>query len=177
MLLFPLLLKFWSNTLRYHVKPLSQIRYKLKLATCKRFYRNRNKSYKLKGNGRRHVSCLPIRGASSQQAADTVDWTVRCDWLQVANSRKFSQDLRKSYRTSCKFYRCCDSGLTPRFNRDMERRYRGVLRPCGWKTACRICVDGFRPHRIIIVRRVTVRGLLRLLTNDAIGITEQKSEP
>jgi len=23
----------------------------------------------------------PIREAISQQAADTVDWTVRCDWL------------------------------------------------------------------------------------------------
>jgi len=36
---------------------------------------------------RRHVPCLPIRGVFSQQAADTIDWTVRCDWLQVASSR------------------------------------------------------------------------------------------
>ena len=41
------------------------------------------------------TSVMPviIRDAFSQQAtdttqcADTVDWTVRCDWLQVASSR------------------------------------------------------------------------------------------
>jgi len=37
------------------------------------------KRYKLQGNGRRHVTCPPIRDAFSQQAADTIDWTVRCD--------------------------------------------------------------------------------------------------
>ena len=28
---------------------------------------------------------LPIRDAFSQEAADTTDLTVRCDWLQVAS--------------------------------------------------------------------------------------------
>jgi len=39
------------------------------------------------GNGRRHVPlpCQPIRDAFSQQAADAIDCTVRCDWLQVAS--------------------------------------------------------------------------------------------
>jgi len=30
---------------------------------------------------------LANRDAFSQQAADTIDWSVRCDWLQVASSR------------------------------------------------------------------------------------------
>jgi len=34
------------------------------------------------------TSVMPvIRDTFSQQAADTISWTVRCDWLQVASSR------------------------------------------------------------------------------------------
>jgi len=56
--------------------------YNMQQVTCKTC----NKSYKLQGNGRRHIPCLPIRDAFSQQVADTIDWTVRCEWLQVASS-------------------------------------------------------------------------------------------
>jgi len=48
-----------------------------------------NNSYKLKGNERRHYPCPPIRVAFSQQATDTIDWTVRCDWLQPASGKNF----------------------------------------------------------------------------------------
>jgi len=60
-----------------------------------------------------------IRDAFSQQAAtqwvDTIDWTVRCDWLQVASSRmimsKHNMLMRASCRTCCKFYRSCGKGF------------------------------------------------------------------
>ena len=58
----------------------------LQAATCNKHEHNCNKTYKLQGNWQRHVPCLPIRGAFSQQADDTIDWTVRCDWLQVESS-------------------------------------------------------------------------------------------
>ena len=63
-------------------------------------HHNHVKTYKLQRNRRRHVPCLPIRGGGafsevvnlSHQAADTIDWTVRCrrsDWLQVASSHAY----------------------------------------------------------------------------------------
>jgi len=55
-------------------------------ATYKRSYYNCKKVYKLQGNGRRRVLCLPIRDAFNLQAVDTIDWMVHCDWLQVASS-------------------------------------------------------------------------------------------
>jgi len=48
-------------------------------------YHNCCKNYKLQGNGRRHALCLPIRGLLSQQADDTINWAVHCDWLQPGN--------------------------------------------------------------------------------------------
>jgi len=62
----------------------------------------------VQGNGRRHVLRLPIRGAFSQQAADTIDWTVRCDWLQVASSCMI---LYTHNIMLASFYRRCDKGL------------------------------------------------------------------
>ena len=48
------------------------------------------------------TSVMPVtRPAFSQQAAasaattewaDTIDWTVRCDWLQVASFRKYTHN-------------------------------------------------------------------------------------
>ena len=62
------------------------------VTTCKKqlatdLYHNCNKSCKLQGNGRRHVPCLSIMGVFSRQAADAIDWTVRCDWLQPASCK------------------------------------------------------------------------------------------
>jgi len=82
-----------------YVKPISQVHncdnsWNLQLANFRllcatsnlqQTYHNCNKTYMLQGNGRRHVPCLPIRDAFSQQAADTIHWTVRCDWLQPKN--------------------------------------------------------------------------------------------
>jgi len=71
------------------------------------------------------------RSVSSQQAAatthwaDTIDWTARCDWLQVASFRiilythntmlmraeRLVQVLQVTCGISCKFYRTCDRGF------------------------------------------------------------------
>jgi len=32
------------------------------------------------------TSEMPVIGGAISQWADTIDWTVRCDWLQVASS-------------------------------------------------------------------------------------------
>ena len=33
------------------------------------------------------TSVMPVIRDAFSQWADTIDWTVRCDWLQVASSR------------------------------------------------------------------------------------------
>ena len=54
------------------------------MQTCKRPYYNCNRTCKEMAGA---TSAMPvIRGAFIQQAADIIDWTVRCDWLQVASS-------------------------------------------------------------------------------------------
>jgi len=59
-------------------------------ATCRKSYLNGNNSYKLLGNGWRHVPCLPTRDAFSQQAAD-IPSTGRTLWL--AASCKFLHNV------------------------------------------------------------------------------------
>jgi len=60
----------------------------MQLATCNKPISQLQ--YKLQGNGRRHVRDACHQGRVNQQAPDTtqwagtVNWTVRCDWLQVA---------------------------------------------------------------------------------------------
>ena len=56
-------------------------------------------------------SCKEMGGATSvmpviSQWADTVDWTVRCDWLRVASVVTCSLQV-----VSLNFYRSCDRGL------------------------------------------------------------------
>jgi len=66
-----------------------------------------------------------IRDAFSQQAvaitqwADTINWTVRCDWLQVASSRLivhmhsiYGNEGCKCCGTCCKFCSSCDGDIT-----------------------------------------------------------------
>jgi len=76
----------FTTTLKLASCNLQGVSYNMQQVTCNRRSHNCNKTFKLQGNGRRHVQCLPIRGAFSQQAANTIDWTVRSDWLQVASS-------------------------------------------------------------------------------------------
>jgi len=51
---------------------------------------------------------MPVIRAAFSQCADTIDWTVRCDWLQVASVVTSSLQV-----ASFNFYRSCDRGFTP----------------------------------------------------------------
>jgi len=78
--------------------------YNMQQGTCNRpisQVHNCNKSYKLQGNGRRHVPCLSIRGAHSQQAADTIHSTVRCDWLQPVSCKFMHNIVHAQYDVLC----------------------------------------------------------------------------
>jgi len=75
-------------------KPLPQLRQKLKVKTCTEIC------------GATSVMPTVIRVAFSQWA-DTIDRTVRCDWLQVASVVTCSLQ-------SFNFYRSCDTVLMPR---------------------------------------------------------------
>jgi len=63
--------------------------------------------YTYGGNGRRHVPCLSIRDAFSQQAADTVDWMVRCDWLQPASCKFLHNIVHAQYYANVGCRTCC----------------------------------------------------------------------
>ena len=65
------------------------------------------------------------QAADAAHWADTIDWTVRCDWLQVASCRIILYTRNTNYyanegykckccRTCCEFYRSCEAGLTGR---------------------------------------------------------------
>jgi len=53
------------------------------------------------------TSLMPVIGGGAfSQWADTIDWTVRCDWLQVASIVTYSLKV-----VSFTFYGSCEKGF------------------------------------------------------------------